>query len=437
MRSLFLFTRPAVEANRRISAVTATYKGTPKNGKPILLRSYDSRAEPPPEFDCKIWEAGRATCATGLAFKPIQIGQSVFIDEGAGKYNPAPQILDEGVCKEWPGREMGVFVSVGTGKRPGGTNHQQHLWWEGFVSSNIGDFAEARRRLVAKIEGCEETHQYMLKEYLSKRNVLIDNYYRLNVEVGVGEFGMNEWNRLAEISTNTRMYLSRTDVQQINTEAAVKVARIHRAKSRWERLNNDQRARDGQPFSQVFSDTVAVELPGDEIVTPSSLHHSELPTAHVAQETQLKPQFQNHLNRLLSSPQTSPNHQHQDGQSALSADMPPSTDIHTSPRPSIELISPVRASNELQGSEPPSSSGSYDPSTRRSTECGQEGRISPYQHPPPLPPKGPKYYGDGQQELALPPQPNPYRRPEIQLPYPDDDGPPPLVNMTRKPNLSS
>jgi hypothetical protein len=175
-----------------ISAVTAVFKGTPKNGLPILLRSYDSRKEPAPEFNCTIWQAGRATCATGLAFKPIQIGNSVFIDEGAGKYNPAPQVLEEAAVNEWPGRDVGILVSVGTGKRPGGTNNRQTEWWEGFVGGSVGSFAEARRRLISKIEGCEITHEAMLNGGLQKFGVPIENYCRLNVEVGVGEYGMNE-----------------------------------------------------------------------------------------------------------------------------------------------------------------------------------------------------------------------------------------------------
>jgi glycine hydroxymethyltransferase len=63
-----------VITNMQYSAVTALYKGTPRKGTAVLLRSYDSRREPPPEFDCTVWQAGRATSATGLAFKPIQIG---------------------------------------------------------------------------------------------------------------------------------------------------------------------------------------------------------------------------------------------------------------------------------------------------------------------------------------------------------------------------
>jgi len=128
-----------------------------------------------------------------LAFKPIQIGNSVFVDEGAGKYNPAPQIIEEAVVNEWPGREVGIFVSIGTGKRPGGTGNRQSEWYEGFLGgTTMGNFAEARRRLITKIEGCEETHQQMLNSTLQKRGVSVENYCRLNVEVGVGDFGMNE-----------------------------------------------------------------------------------------------------------------------------------------------------------------------------------------------------------------------------------------------------
>lgn len=136
---------------------------------------------------------------------------------------------------EYPGREVGVFVSIGTGKRPGGTDSQKEQWWESFCGGSVGGFAEAKRKLLAKIEGCEDTHQYMLREHLTKRAVLADNYYRLNVEVGVGEFGMNEWNRLSDISTNTRMYLSRSAVQAMNHSASSKMARIHKAKERYER----------------------------------------------------------------------------------------------------------------------------------------------------------------------------------------------------------
>lgn len=259
---------------RTKTMVTATYRGAPRGEEPAMLRSYDSRREPAPEFDCRIWEAGRATCAIGLAFKPIQIGQSVFHDDGAGTFNPSPYALDEAAVNEWPGRDVGVFLSVGTGKRPASSSsHNSTMWYDGF----LGEFAEARRRLISKIEGCEKTHEAMVRDHLPKRGVNVENYYRLNVEVGVGEFGMNEWHRLADISTGTKRYLSRHKERGMVQSAATKLAKIHRANVRWHKQMTD--AADhfhlDQPLpppaiSEIMP--LAVELPAEvpsSFMTPS------------------------------------------------------------------------------------------------------------------------------------------------------------------------
>ena len=265
-------------ANLHISAVTALYKGSTKNSPAVLLRSYDSRREPPPEFDCTIWQAGRATSATGLAFKPIRIGQHNFIDEGPGTYNPAPQILEEAVVNEWPGREVGVFVSIGTGRRPSGTNNRQHEWWEDFFGDALGTFAEARRRLITKIEGCEDIHQEMLRDILAKRHVNKDVYCRLNVEVGVGEFGMNEWHRLADISTNTRRYLSRPEVKKQILDSSVRFAKIERMNKRLAAHAAAGLDRDDMSFDLEREEiTVSSHGPTFSVPPPSNQFAVELP----------------------------------------------------------------------------------------------------------------------------------------------------------------
>lgn len=236
------------------------YKDSPRHAAPVILRSYDSRREPPPDFDCKIWQAGRATCAIGLAFKPITIGQSSFHDDGAGTFNPAPEALDEAVVNEWPGRDVGVFVSVGTGKRPRGSDgSNQQVWYEGF----LGEFAEARRRLISKIEGCEKIHEFMLREHLARRNVNPEHYFRLNVEIGVGEFGMNEWNRLGDISTGTRRYMARDEEQRMIQGISSRLAKVARARQRLERQANSIPEVVTQQPSTNFEVPFAVELPGD------------------------------------------------------------------------------------------------------------------------------------------------------------------------------
>ncbi|KAL3418023.1 patatin-like phospholipase [Phlyctema vagabunda] len=403
--------------NRTKTAVTAIYKGTPKNGSPAILRSYDSRKEPSPEINCTIWQAGRATSATGLAFKPITVGQSIFIDEGAGQYNPAPVALDEAVINEWPGREVGVFVSIGTGKRPSGSDNNQHLWYEGFM----GEFAEARRRLISKIEGCEETHQYMKRDYLSKRGVNIENYFRLNVEIGVGEFGMNEWNRLADISTGTRRYLAKGEVQTMNHVAAAKLAKIHRAKQRFDR-----------------GETTAAGAP-PPITTYKYLQ--DVPEAH-PNAVELPAEVPELSPRPLGTPPPRPSYEsgHHDNLEV------PGQHGTPSPRSSSELAQSPQAPSRISVHGPDPNDDRFivtapTPSQYRTAGgadkiaiisqddhpgnqlAGGRAMIGGRVEPPPLPPKTPIQIGAAGRG-----------KPAVITPYPLDDGPPPIVNMARKPD---
>lgn len=403
------------------------YKGTnPKTGSAILLRSYDSRKEPPPEFNCTIWEAGRATSATGLAFKPIKIGQSVFIDEGAGKYNPSPQVLEEAVANEWPGRDLGMFVSVGTGKRPSGTNNQQHEWWEGFVGGTVGNFAEARRRLISKIEGCEDTHVQMLNTELPRRGIPQENYVRLNVEVGVGEFGMNEWDRLSEMTIGTRRYLKKTETQALLDNAATKIAKIELTKRRMER---HQRV---PSYNSIGSDSQMMTTP----ITPSHPGYVELPARQNSGDlsspydtntnTNIRPQAPVYPQQTTSSDHIASS---QDKFMVLPEDT-------VSPRISGEF--PYRPSDYHQHARPPSHDYGYNHAPHYPSE------------PPPRPPKTPINDYEG---ANMPPQPQPQLHQQqhcqmntgmpmrmngnaiasSRLPYPDTDGPPPIVSKARKP----
>ncbi|KAF2724288.1 FabD/lysophospholipase-like protein [Polychaeton citri CBS 116435] len=479
--------------HRTKTAVTAVYKGTPKNGRSQFLRSYDSRKEPAPDVNCTIWQAGRATSATGLAFKPIQIGQSVYIDEGAGKFNPAPQILDEAISNEWPGRELGVFVSIGTGKRPGGTGNMPSEWWEGFLGGTMGDFAEARRRLASKIEGCEDTHQYMLREYLAKRGVNVANYYRLNVEIGVGEFGMNEWARLSDISTNTRMYLAKNEVQTMNLNAAAKMAKIHFAKIRWERAaargdagnEHPQRYSWQQAQNQYdqplppASNPTAIELPGDDgfyqtqAFRPGDMHRPSIADQkYIVVSSDEHPQPTDILppSSVTNTPQQRPTQAHSVPNSPdLSALSPSSPAFHAKaslnyhqhrshPSQYQQHYRSASHSSHSPGISPRVSS-EHHPIYNNSPQYPPAAGPPPPQQAPPIPPKTPLPYPDDdenkQRQNFTSPLSNPNSSPGPRtfldmgdlgrrLPYPDIDlaldvdgeGPPPKVNMGNKPQVS-
>ncbi|KAH9827536.1 Patatin-like phospholipase [Teratosphaeria destructans] len=400
--------------NRTKTAVTAVLKGTSTT---TMLRSYDSRKETAPDVDCTIWQAGRATSATALAFKPIKI------------------VLDEAVANEWPGREVGVFVSIGTGKRPAGTNHKQHEWWEGFLGGSMGEFAEARRRLISKMEGCEDTHQYMLREYLSKRQVNGENYFRFNVEVGVGEFGMNEWNRLSDISTSTRTYLSKRETETMNHGAAQKLAKIHFAKLRHFQAGSRQQNGEAagrsswqNPWDRPLptvpppSNPMAVELPGDD---------------SYMQTLQFRPVASYEHRPSIADQKYTVVTMGDDGFAQAGS----------SPQSPHQIVNPY---STQQASPQSPYLAHHNSTTSEHSNPGHSPRPSGEHHvrpsPPPLPPKTPLPYPDHSGTPTSPHFPSDSggaprtfmnmgdlgRR----LPYPDVEGPPPAVNRENKPSLA-
>lgn len=422
--------------HRTKTIVTAVYKGSPRGSPPALLRSYDSRKEPPPEFDCKIWQAGRATCAIGLAFKPITIGQSVFHDDGAGTFNPTPEAVDEAIMNEWPGREIGCLVSVGTGRRPKSSGANSEQWYEGF----LGEFAEARRRLIAKIEGCETIHEYMLKEHLRKRNVNAENYYRLNVEIGVGEFGMNEWHRLGEISTGTRRYMARTDEQKMVQGISTKLAKILKAKIRWERALRDdvpdivrQRPSNSNSYDPT---SFTAELPGD---IPTHPYPMPLPPRSPASR-------QSFDSGEDSIHMASPQHAHSPRVSHDFQDTHSSHHSGPSPPPISQRPPPPPPDSEKPGRDEDTDKlvvTAPTPSQYRTASGADKIAImSPDEHPKP-----PPQVNHGQwppQRIEPPPLPPKTPLPDHQRgngrppalhapPYPLDDEAPPPVNMAQKP----
>ena len=407
------------------SAVTAVLQGTARSeGSLRLIRSYVSKSDAGLE-GCRIWQAGRATCATKLAFKPITIGTLTFLDEGYGMrtmrgkptYNPAPHILEEAL-KEWPDQDIGVFMSIGTGKRPSQTDHRQGEWWEGFAGG-LGDFAEAKRKLIAKIEGCELTHEDMLNHHLQNDNIRekpipIETYLRMNVDVGVGEFGMNEWNRLKEIHANTEVYLRRKNVESDLGEKAMMMAKIEFQRRIPPPTPQEpvQPLDYKKPWGEAYKpmnpipQPTAIELPG-----------GEMPPTYPKASIRPGPQFPQAPTYPYQQT-TDPNEKF----SIVSSDQFPqlvNDGQPQPPQPAQADVLPRRANTDAPRTERP-------PQLPRRGDDLQQGSV-----PPPRPPKTPIPHG------AMGSVQRPFSHPASSgqniLPYPDEDGPPPVVNMARKP----
>ena len=258
----------------------------------------------------------------------------------------------------------------------------------------MGSFAEAKRKLIAKIEGCEKTHKEMTSIHLPKKGIDPQHYLRLNVEVGVGEFGMNEWNRLADISNSTQSYLNTPSVRVMLNDGAREMAKVEamrrHAASRIQRANEtfDKHA----PAYIPPSEPSAIELPSGE--------EPPLMPRPLSKPGPMYPGGRPHSYQRVSSLD--------DKFTVMSSDEFPQP--VTEVRQSYSEDQPYRGSSEYQR-----------------PDSGYEA--------PPLPPKTPIPYRDAHaaRRHVSNPRGNGNVPPPPPLPYPDTDGPPPVVNMARKP----
>lgn len=192
---------------------------------PVLFRTYPSREI---HVDCKIWEAARATSAAPTFFKRIEIGRGQpYIDGGLGRNNPSRLVLDEakGVFGTRP---IGCLVSIGTGqgkiisvKKPG--------IFQRMVPTGVID---ALKEIVTD---CEATHETMLGLFANSPNT----YFRLNVEHGMQEIQLSEWERLSKVEAHTIQYMKKKEVDE-KLALLVNVIRVPRAQLTIEQLSMEE-----------------------------------------------------------------------------------------------------------------------------------------------------------------------------------------------------
>ncbi|KAI0269331.1 acyl transferase/acyl hydrolase/lysophospholipase [Gloeopeniophorella convolvens] len=184
-------------------------------GIPVLFRTYQPPKESP--IPCTIWEAGRATSAAPTFFKRIEIGaenmKQPYIDGGMGRNNPAKVMLEEAELV-FPGRRVGCIVSIGTGQaktiaipKPG--------WIQRALPLDVVN------ALKAIATDCERTAEELARQFRESP----DKYFRFNVEQGMQEVTLAQWERLGEVASHTKQYLKSQEVDQ-KVENAVRVLRV-------------------------------------------------------------------------------------------------------------------------------------------------------------------------------------------------------------------
>ncbi|KAH0541722.1 hypothetical protein FGG08_003814 [Glutinoglossum americanum] len=176
------------------------------NRKPRLFRSY--QADKNEGYNCTIWEAGRATSAAPTFFKRIQIGppglQEDFIDAGLGCNNPVKQLIAEAEHIFGDARDVACIVSIGTGK-PEVT---------GFRMPAFGLQRVLPIDLIKVLKNMATDSEATAAEMTQKYKYYPGVYYRLNVEQGLENVSLEEWQKLGEVKTHTLEYLNQVDISQ-------------------------------------------------------------------------------------------------------------------------------------------------------------------------------------------------------------------------------
>jgi len=157
---------------------------------PTLFKTYDTSAT---FAACKIWEVARATTAATAFFKPIRIGRDEieFIDAGFGYNNPCEVLIDES-RRQFPERSQMRILSIGTG-----------LGGVVTVRDNVFAIIKALKKMAASSQ--------KVAANLSNRFGDDGQYYRFNVDRGLQDVTLSDWEKHSEISAHTRNYLAENE----------------------------------------------------------------------------------------------------------------------------------------------------------------------------------------------------------------------------------
>ncbi|KAH8744930.1 hypothetical protein F5882DRAFT_525888 [Hyaloscypha sp. PMI_1271] len=147
-----------------------------------LLRNYLTTATDQQDYPCYIWETCQATSAAPIFFEPLTLHDSKVVNE-AGRM--------------WPDRHLGCVVSIGTG------------WTDATkVPARLDRFLGACVELLTKSEHVAES---FLKDRLGKELYDSSSYFRFNVEQGLQDVELDDWEEEERMDALATAYLGRTE----------------------------------------------------------------------------------------------------------------------------------------------------------------------------------------------------------------------------------
>jgi predicted acylesterase/phospholipase RssA len=170
-------------------------------GVPCIFRSYQGVANQMP--NCTIWEALCASMAHPELFKSIEIGdapmQESFVDGALGCNNAIRHVLAEAKAL-FPGGHPSSVLSIGAGHArtiqvPGPSPFQR------FLPTNV----LAVMKEIATHSG--RVAQEMAERFQGTTNV----YFRFNIDQGLQNVKLSDWEQLSEVSAHARAYMRKAE----------------------------------------------------------------------------------------------------------------------------------------------------------------------------------------------------------------------------------
>lgn len=159
------------------------------DARPTLFTTYDTSAD---LQDCTIWQIARATSAATTFFKSIQLGRDriEFIDAGFGYNNPT-EILIEEAEKQFPGQQLRV-LSIGTGL------------------GSVVTIEDSRRSIIKALSKMA-SESTKVANRLDTKDDDRGYYYRFNVERGLDDVALSDYEKSSKIAGHTSNYLADKD----------------------------------------------------------------------------------------------------------------------------------------------------------------------------------------------------------------------------------
>ncbi|KAI0446399.1 acyl transferase/acyl hydrolase/lysophospholipase [Xylaria telfairii] len=164
---------------------------------PTLFTTYDT-ATNLSYRGCAIWQVARATSAATTFFKSIKVGRDnvEFIDAGFGCNNPCEVLIEE-ARRQFPNHGALQVLSIGTGL------------------GDVVTIKDSRRTILEALAKMASTSTTVARKLYNQYGDS-GQYHRFNVERGLQDITLSDWEKTSTISAHTGNYLqdNRVEIQK-------------------------------------------------------------------------------------------------------------------------------------------------------------------------------------------------------------------------------